>query len=98
VIEHNLDVIKTADWLVDMGPEGGSRGGTVVAEGTPEAVAAVPESYTGQFLKPLLDGREAEQQPMVKAAAVAGRGGAKATKTAAAKKAAAKRAAVKRAG
>jgi excinuclease ABC subunit A len=98
VIEHNLDVIKTADWLVDMGPEGGSRGGTVVAEGTPEAVAAVPESYTGQFLKPLLDGREAEQRPMVKATAVAARGGAKATKTAAAKKAAAKRAAVKRAG
>ena len=61
VIEHNLDVIKTADWLVDMGPEGGSRGGTVVAEGTPEDVAAVPESYTGQFLAPLLVGREAKQ-------------------------------------
>ncbi len=58
VIEHNLDVIKTADWIVDMGPEGGSRGGLVVAEGTPEAVAAHPDSYTGQFLKPLLDGRE----------------------------------------
>ncbi|MFC5729823.1 MULTISPECIES: excinuclease ABC subunit UvrA [Nocardioides] len=56
VIEHNLDVIKTADWIVDMGPEGGSRGGTVVAEGTPEQVAAVPESYTGRFLQPLLDG------------------------------------------
>ena len=50
VIEHNLDVIKTADWLVDMGPEGGSRGGMVVAEGTPEDVAADPSSYTGQFL------------------------------------------------
>ncbi|TWG93118.1 excinuclease ABC subunit A [Nocardioides sp. J9] len=61
VIEHNLDVIKTADWIIDMGPEGGSRGGTVVAEGTPEDVAAVPESYTGQFLKPLLEGRHAEQ-------------------------------------
>ncbi|NUS52525.1 MAG: excinuclease ABC subunit UvrA [Nocardioidaceae bacterium] len=61
VIEHNLDVIKTADWLVDMGPEGGNRGGTVVAEGTPEDVAATPESYTGQFLKPLLDGKEARQ-------------------------------------
>ncbi len=58
VIEHNLDVIKTADWIVDMGPEGGSRGGTVVAEGTPEDVADHPDSYTGQFLKPLLDGRE----------------------------------------
>src|SRR6476659_4339583 len=61
VIEHNLDVIKTADWLVDMGPDGGSRGGMVVAEGTPEAVAAVPESYTGPFLAPLLEGREARQ-------------------------------------
>jgi excinuclease ABC subunit A len=56
VIEHNLDVIKTADWIIDMGPAGGSRGGTVVAEGTPEEVAAVPESYTGQFLQPLLGG------------------------------------------
>ncbi|MGY2874671.1 excinuclease ABC subunit A [Marmoricola sp. URHA0025 HA25] len=54
VIEHNLDVIKTADWIVDMGPAGGNRGGTVVAEGTPEQVAAVPESFTGEFLKPLL--------------------------------------------
>ncbi|NUR08381.1 MAG: excinuclease ABC subunit A, partial [Nocardioidaceae bacterium] len=61
VIEHNLDVIKTADWLVDMGPEGGNRGGTEVAEGTPVDVAATPESYTGQFLKPLLDGKEARQ-------------------------------------
>ena len=61
VIEHNLDVIKTADWLIDMGPEGGSRGGVVVAEGTPEKVAAVPESYTGQFLAPLLEGKEARQ-------------------------------------
>jgi excinuclease ABC subunit A len=61
VIEHNLDVIKTADWLIDMGPEGGSRGGTVVAEGTPETVAANPESYTGQFLAPLLEGRAARQ-------------------------------------
>jgi excinuclease ABC subunit A len=59
VIEHNLDVIKTADWLVDMGPEGGSRGGMVVAEGTPEEVAADPSSYTGQFLVPLLEGGRA---------------------------------------
>jgi excinuclease ABC subunit A len=50
VIEHNLDVIKTSDWIVDMGPEGGAGGGTIVAEGTPEDVAAVPESYTGKFL------------------------------------------------
>jgi excinuclease ABC subunit A len=55
VIEHNLDVIKTADWLIDLGPEGGSGGGTVVAEGTPESVAQIPESYTGRFLAPLLD-------------------------------------------
>jgi excinuclease ABC subunit A len=54
VIEHNLDVIKTADWIVDMGPEGGNRGGTVVATGTPEEVAADPDSYTGRFLQPLL--------------------------------------------
>ena len=60
VIEHNLDVIKTADWLVDMGPEGGSRGGMVVVEGTPEEVAACPESHTGAFLAPLLRGRAAQ--------------------------------------
>jgi len=57
VIEHNLDVIKTADWIVDMGPEGGNRGGLVISEGTPEQVAADRESYTGQFLAPLLKGR-----------------------------------------
>jgi len=55
VIEHNLDVIKTADWVVDMGPEGGSRGGMVVAEGTPEEIAAHPDSFTGEFLRPLLE-------------------------------------------
>ncbi|MFD6067196.1 MULTISPECIES: excinuclease ABC subunit UvrA [Amycolatopsis] len=54
VIEHNLDVIKTSDWIIDMGPEGGSGGGTVIAEGTPEHVASVEESYTGQFLKTVL--------------------------------------------
>jgi len=54
VIEHNLDVIKTADWLIDLGPEGGARGGRIVAEGTPEQVAAVDASYTGQFLKRVL--------------------------------------------
>jgi excinuclease ABC subunit A len=54
VIEHNLDVIKTADWLVDMGPEGGDGGGTVVAEGSPEEVAASPRSHTGRYLKPML--------------------------------------------
>jgi len=54
VIEHNLDVIKTADWVIDMGPEGGSGGGLVVAEGTPEAIAAHPTSHTGRFLADLL--------------------------------------------
>ncbi|NMD46555.1 MAG: excinuclease ABC subunit UvrA, partial [Propionibacterium sp.] len=56
VIEHNLDVIKTADWVIDMGPEGGSRGGLVIAEGTPEQVAATPGSHTGEFLRPVLQG------------------------------------------
>nr|WP_284060461.1 excinuclease ABC subunit UvrA [Pseudomonas sp. NW5] len=55
VIEHNLDVIKTADWLVDLGPEGGSRGGQIIATGTPETVAAMPHSHTGRFLAPLLE-------------------------------------------
>ncbi|NVL41838.1 ATP-binding cassette domain-containing protein, partial [Pseudomonas syringae pv. actinidiae] len=54
VIEHNLDVIKTADWLVDLGPEGGSRGGQIIATGTPEQVAEMEQSYTGHYLKPLL--------------------------------------------
>ena len=51
VIEHNLDVIKTADWIIDLGPEGGARGGEIIATGTPEEVAAVKSSYTGTFLK-----------------------------------------------
>ncbi|HBS03600.1 MAG TPA: excinuclease ABC subunit UvrA [Leptospiraceae bacterium] len=59
VIEHNLDVIKTADWIIDLGPEGGDGGGTIVAEGSPEDVAGESHSFTGQFLKPLLQGKEA---------------------------------------
>ena len=106
VIEHNLDVIKTADWLVDMGPEGGSRGGMVVAEGTPETVAADPGSYTGQFLKPLLDGREAAQPaarrtsrsaPAKKAPAKKAPAKKAPAKKAPAKKAPAKKAAAKKA-
>ncbi len=54
VIEHNLDVIKTADWIVDLGPEGGDGGGQIIASGTPEAVSEIPESHTGRFLKPML--------------------------------------------
>ena len=57
VIEHNLDVIKTADYIIDMGPEGGDGGGTVIAQGTPEEICKVPESYTGQFLKPYLESK-----------------------------------------
>ena len=55
VIEHNLDVIKTADYIIDLGPEGGDRGGTVVAHGTPEEITEVPESYTGKYVKQFLD-------------------------------------------
>jgi excinuclease ABC subunit A len=56
VIEHNLDVIKTADWIIDLGPEGGVKGGEVLVTGTPETIAAEPRSYTGAYLKPLLEG------------------------------------------
>ncbi len=55
VIEHNLDVIKTADWIIDLGPEGGDGGGTLVAEGTPEDVAENANSFTGQYLQPVLE-------------------------------------------
>jgi excinuclease ABC subunit A len=55
VIEHNLDVIKTADWIIDLGPEGGAAGGEIIASGTPEEVAEIAKSYTGQFVKPLLE-------------------------------------------
>ena len=54
IIEHNLDVIKTADWLIDMGPEGGAGGGQVIAKGSPEVVAASKVSFTGKYLAPLL--------------------------------------------
>ncbi|MGC8472595.1 MAG: hypothetical protein ACP5PM_09935, partial [Acidimicrobiales bacterium] len=54
VIEHNLDVVKCADWIIDLGPDGGDRGGQVVAEGTPEQVAKTPGSYTGEVLRPVI--------------------------------------------
>ncbi|TQM26177.1 excinuclease ABC subunit UvrA [Nocardia bhagyanarayanae] len=103
VIEHNLDVIKTSDWVVDMGPEGGSGGGTVVAEGVPEDVATVPNSYTGQFLKEVLaqpaataPAKRAPAKKAVKKAPVkavpAEPTAAKPTKKAPAEKAAAKKA------
>jgi excinuclease ABC subunit A len=61
VIEHNLEVIKTADWVIDLGPEGGSRGGTVVGAGPPEAIAKLPGSYTGQYLARMLNGNGASR-------------------------------------
>jgi excinuclease ABC subunit A len=63
VIEHNLDVIKCADSIIDLGPEGGDRGGEIVAIGTPEEIAAHPTSHTGRFLKPVLEGRGASVAP-----------------------------------
>jgi excinuclease ABC subunit A len=55
VIEHNLDVIKSADWIIDLGPEGGNGGGQIIATGTPEEIAENPNSFTGHFLKPMLE-------------------------------------------
>ena len=57
VIEHNLDVIKTADWIIDLGPEGGDKGGEIIAEGTPEDIVKTSQGYTAKFLKPYLDKR-----------------------------------------
>jgi excinuclease ABC subunit A len=98
VIEHNLDVIKCADWVIDMGPEGGSGGGQVVASGTPEQVAAVPRSFTGQFLKPVLTaattkpivGELVKDEPVAEPST-------KAAKKATAKRATTKKAATKKA-
>ena len=94
VIEHNLDVIKTADWIIDLGPDGGRRGGTLVAEGTPEEVAQNPASYTGEFLAEILHGRATK--PSAKQQAAAARAAKKpAVKTAVGRKTAAKRVAKK---
>jgi excinuclease ABC subunit A len=73
VIEHNLDVIKTADWVVDLGPEGGAGGGTIIAVGPPESVAANAASYTGHYLKPVLDA-EAKRRGAAAAPVRGGRG------------------------
>jgi excinuclease ABC subunit A len=67
VIEHNLDVVKTADWLLDFGPEGGDGGGVIVAEGTPEQVAKDPASWTGKYLAELLDRHETRRRARVAA-------------------------------
>jgi excinuclease ABC subunit A len=64
VIEHNLDVIKTADWVLDLGPGGGVNGGEIVVEGTPETVAACDASFTGQYLRPLLERASARPEPV----------------------------------
>jgi excinuclease ABC subunit A len=61
VIEHNLDVIKQADWVVDLGPEGGARGGQIIAEGTPEAICEETKSYTGRFLKRHMERQQASR-------------------------------------
>ena len=95
VIEHNLDVIKTADWLIDLGPDGGRRGGTLVAEGTPEEVAANPASYTGQFLAEILEGRAAKPSAKKAAAQAAPAKSAPAKKAAVKKTAATKKTAAK---
>jgi len=71
VIEHNLDVIKTADYIIDLGPEGGDRGGTVVATGTPEYVATAPGSFTGEYLKPVLTDQRAVGHSKIDEAALA---------------------------
>ena len=62
VIEHNLDVIKTADWIIDVGPEGGDKGGKIVVCGTPEEVADARESHTGRFLGPILEAEKTRAQ------------------------------------
>jgi excinuclease ABC subunit A len=62
VIEHNLEVIKTADWIIDMGPEGGDGGGTIVAQGTPEEIVKAPESHTGRFLRHVLERKPARKK------------------------------------
>jgi excinuclease ABC subunit A len=74
VIEHNLDVVKTADHIIDLGPEGGAAGGEVVAQGTPEEVATVPLSYTGQFLKSVLGGDDSARVRRRAVAATRSRG------------------------
>jgi excinuclease ABC subunit A len=83
VIEHNLDVVKCADWVIDLGPEGGDGGGEVIAEGTPEEVAAVPDSFTGQYLRPLVaPALAAAGTPAVASVPAAVRGSGAASQTA----------------
>jgi excinuclease ABC subunit A len=101
VIEHNLDVIKTADWLIDLGPEGGSGGGSIVGTGTPEHIAAIAASHTGRYLAPLLGMPEAKSSPQVTekkaSASMPAKKPTPAKKPAPAKKAVARKAPVKKA-
>ncbi|MEE8438574.1 MAG: hypothetical protein V3S07_03235, partial [Micropepsaceae bacterium] len=69
VIEHNLEVIKTADWIIDLGPEGGDNGGEIIAAGTPEQVAKIARSYTGQYLKTMLRAKAPKRAKTPKRAA-----------------------------
>jgi excinuclease ABC subunit A len=85
VIEHNLDVIKTADWVIDLGPDGGHRGGRIIAEGTPEDIAAMPQSHTGRFLAKTLGTEAKPTRPAPSPRAEAPRPPTKAEKLAAKK-------------
>ncbi|MEU9120706.1 excinuclease ABC subunit UvrA [Streptomyces sp. NPDC048506] len=96
VIEHNLDVIKTADWIIDMGPEGGNGGGLVVAEGTPEEIASIPASHTGKFLREILGDRVSDAATVAGSAGNPGPAANPGTKKPAAKKAAAKKTVAKK--
>jgi excinuclease ABC subunit A len=71
VIEHNLDVIKVSDYLIDLGPEGGDEGGQIIGTGTPEKIAGLAESYTGRFLAPLLEKHESHAAPRARVKAAA---------------------------
>ena len=84
VIEHNLDVIKTADWIIDLGPEGGERGGRVIAAGTPEQIAAAPDSATGEYLDRVLKGQPIIPLATVSFAEADGRGNGRKGKVASA--------------
>ena len=82
VIEHNLDVIKTADWMIDLGPEGGAGGGRIIAEGPPEEIAKMTASYTGRYLQPVLDAHASRRNREVSR----GEAAARARRTAGARK------------
>jgi excinuclease ABC subunit A len=96
VIEHNLDVIKSADWVIDLGPEGGAAGGALVAAGTPEEVAVAPGSHTGAYLRNVLARKAAPPRPSAEAAGRNGSDGHRSTRRALGGRAAKPRATVRR--